>query len=134
MYLFSSAILQNQSSLCKSIVVFWPRTNQRPAASCRHEMNPSAVVEFLVGILLWPQNKDTDTVVTVVTVSAFEAVFTVMTDMASVLVVTIVVQSIVLLILFPQSNDTETVPTVVMVVHMKFTIICVSIHSTGHVA
>ena len=57
-----------------------------------------------------------------------------MTDMASVLVVTIVVQSIVLLILFPQSNDTETVPTVVMVVYMKLTIICVSIHSTGHVA
>ena len=74
----------------KSVVVFWPRTNHCLPASYRHEMNPSAVAESLGGILLWPQNKDTDTSVTVVTVVEVGAVFTVMTDMASVLIVTIV--------------------------------------------
>ena len=55
-------------------------------------MKPSAVVQSFVGILLWPKNKDTDTVVTVVIVVAFVAVFTVMTDVTTVLVVTIVVK------------------------------------------
>ena len=53
-------------------------------------MKPSALVQSLVGIFLWPQNKDTNTVLTVVIVVEGVAVFTVMTVVASILVVTIV--------------------------------------------